>query len=74
MGRVEDLRLRRERAQAAIRTPRTSAKASLAEAPSEGKMPSWSAASLAAPARREAMDPTRREWRRRKGRLVREAK
>lgn len=49
--------LNTERTKEAINTPTTSATASLAEAPAEGKMPSSSAASLAAPARREAMDP-----------------
>lgn len=42
-------------------TPTASATASLAEAPAEGKMPNWSAASLAAPAASENADPIQME-------------
>lgn len=65
-GRDRRSLFHKESAIAATKTPRRSARASLAEAPAEGKSPSWSAASLAAPAKRERMDPTQVEWLRRK--------
>lgn len=63
--RSEEHFLHKESAKDAINTPITSAMASLKEAPAEGKRPNWSAASLAAPAKRDKIDPTRIEWVRR---------
>lgn len=60
--RLEEHNLHKESAEDAISTPITSAMASLKEAPAEGKRPNWSAASLAAPAKRDNIDPTRIEW------------
>lgn len=58
---LEDMNLKRIRRKQAIKTPKTSAIASLAEAPDERKNPKWSASSLAAPARREREEARKRE-------------